>query len=267
MHKTISDTIKDIRERLRIKPVEVANKLGMERGNYSRLEKRGDKLTWEQICNIADAMKIPPYQIIQETYNLQPTNNGEITSLENKIKHLESIIDALTRKDRSTLISLEKVGAEYICMLLLKNIQTMFLYLKPYGSTITKKDYCEGLANQVRHINLQLSSKDNVLVSQLVKLLEPCPEDRPLVQLLKEYLQVDNVNELMKYLLFKDNLQLDIVFKQVVELSKIQSNHEDGRTYAEITFLIKERTDEKISDKVIEKMFFPIGVDSETGEE
>lgn len=54
----LSRRIKNIREDNGIKQYEIAERLGIERQNYSRLEKRGDKLTLEQIKDIADALQI-----------------------------------------------------------------------------------------------------------------------------------------------------------------------------------------------------------------
>lgn len=52
----ISKNIKDIREGKGLKQYEVADKLGMDRQNYSRLEKRDKKLTIEQLESIAEAL-------------------------------------------------------------------------------------------------------------------------------------------------------------------------------------------------------------------
>lgn len=54
----ISKNIISIRESKGIKQYEVAEKLGIEPPNYSRLEKRGDKLTVEQLKKIADALGV-----------------------------------------------------------------------------------------------------------------------------------------------------------------------------------------------------------------
>ena len=54
----ISKNIKDIREGKGLKQYEIADKLGIERQNYSRLEKRDKKLTIEQLESIAEALGV-----------------------------------------------------------------------------------------------------------------------------------------------------------------------------------------------------------------
>ena len=54
----ISKNITSIREAKGLKQYEVAERLGIEPPNYSRLEKRGDKLTIEQLKAIADAIGV-----------------------------------------------------------------------------------------------------------------------------------------------------------------------------------------------------------------
>ena len=54
----ISERIINIRESKKIKQFEIANYLGIDQPNYSRLEKRGDKLTIEQLKQIAGALRV-----------------------------------------------------------------------------------------------------------------------------------------------------------------------------------------------------------------
>lgn len=54
----ISKSIKDIREIKGLKQYEIADKLGMDRQNYSRLEKRDKKLIIEQLESIAEALGV-----------------------------------------------------------------------------------------------------------------------------------------------------------------------------------------------------------------
>lgn len=54
----ISDAIRLIREEKRLRQVDVASALGTDQSNYAYLEKRGDKLTIEQLRKIADALGV-----------------------------------------------------------------------------------------------------------------------------------------------------------------------------------------------------------------
>lgn len=60
----ISKNISSIRESKGIKQYQVAEFLGIEPPNYSRLEKRGDKLTVEQIEKIAEALGVSVKELI-----------------------------------------------------------------------------------------------------------------------------------------------------------------------------------------------------------
>lgn len=54
----LAKRIKRIREEKGLKQYEVADKIGLERANYTRLENRGNKMTLEQLQQIADALDI-----------------------------------------------------------------------------------------------------------------------------------------------------------------------------------------------------------------
>lgn len=54
----VSKNIKNIRESKGLKQYEIADKLGIDRQNYSRLEKRDKKLTLEQLEGIATALGV-----------------------------------------------------------------------------------------------------------------------------------------------------------------------------------------------------------------
>jgi len=60
----ISDKIVSIRESKRMKQLEVAEKLNTERSNYARLEKRGDKLTLEQLVKISEALGVTLIELL-----------------------------------------------------------------------------------------------------------------------------------------------------------------------------------------------------------
>jgi transcriptional regulator with XRE-family HTH domain len=60
----ISNRIKQIREAKRIKQVEISNALEMNNSYYARLEKRGSKLTLEQIEKIAGALGVSVVELL-----------------------------------------------------------------------------------------------------------------------------------------------------------------------------------------------------------
>jgi transcriptional regulator with XRE-family HTH domain len=96
----ISKNIIAIREAKRIKQIEVANALGIDAPNYSRLEKRGVEMSIKQLSDIAVALGVTIDDILHYgEEKTQIVDNERVKELENRIKELESII-----KDKETLL-------------------------------------------------------------------------------------------------------------------------------------------------------------------
>ena len=57
-------SIKEIRESKRLSQVEVARRLGIDTQNYHRLEKRGKKLSIEQLESISEALEVSVFYTI-----------------------------------------------------------------------------------------------------------------------------------------------------------------------------------------------------------
>ena len=54
----VSQRIKELRESKRLTQLNVADKLGLEQANYSRIERKGDKLTFKELKEIASAIGV-----------------------------------------------------------------------------------------------------------------------------------------------------------------------------------------------------------------
>jgi len=65
-------------ESKRIKQSEMAHKLDIDQSNYARLEKRGNKLTLEQVGKIAEALGVSVLELIDESK--QGTRTTQSTS-------------------------------------------------------------------------------------------------------------------------------------------------------------------------------------------
>ncbi len=87
----ISKNIISIRESKGIKQSEIAQMLDIEQSNYSRLEKRGNKLTLEQIEKIATALKVTVTEILGITTDLKNTSK-EVEQLRKRNEELEDRI-------------------------------------------------------------------------------------------------------------------------------------------------------------------------------
>lgn len=84
---TISEKITQLRESKKIKQSEVARALEIDQPNYSRLEKRGEKLTIEQLNNIAEILGVSITYFFTDT-TISPNNQPLINTLKKEIEEL-----------------------------------------------------------------------------------------------------------------------------------------------------------------------------------
>jgi transcriptional regulator with XRE-family HTH domain len=88
----ISKTIRTVREEKRLTQLEVAEKLQMERSNYARLEARGNKLSVEQLEQIAVALGVSVVELITgEAKKVE--DRGRLKELEKRVDELEKTIN------------------------------------------------------------------------------------------------------------------------------------------------------------------------------
>ncbi len=84
----ISDNIKSIRESKRIKQVTIANALDLDPSYYFRLEKRGEKLTIEQLQGIATALGVGVGELLGLSVGTK-----EVSELTEEVKGLKTELD------------------------------------------------------------------------------------------------------------------------------------------------------------------------------
>lgn len=94
----LSDKIKAIREAKNIKQIDVAKALELDPSYYFRLEKRGDKLTVDQLKSIAVVLGVPVVELL--TGEPQVVQNDErIKELKERIGELEDRV-----KDKELIV-------------------------------------------------------------------------------------------------------------------------------------------------------------------
>jgi transcriptional regulator with XRE-family HTH domain len=125
----ISNRIKQIREAKRIKQIEISNALEMNNSYYARLEKRGSKLTLEQIEKIAGALGVSVVELLgldspQAIEQVSESEKDkEITELRKKVAELERrnnlfegnayVIESISRKLINGIIEISYQTAKY----------------------------------------------------------------------------------------------------------------------------------------------------------
>lgn len=94
----ISKLIVELRENKKISPSDIADKIGIERTNYYRLEKRGEKLTIEQLKQIAGALGVELHELLG--IEVQTVDLERVKELESRVSELEKWL-----KDKDKIIS------------------------------------------------------------------------------------------------------------------------------------------------------------------
>lgn len=107
----ISERIKSIRENKRIKQVELANSLNLAPSYYSRLEKRGEKMTIEQIQSIADALDVSLGEILGFENKPISIDTEQIKQLQKRVGELEEL-SGLFRKQNEKLMNSIEIAAD-----------------------------------------------------------------------------------------------------------------------------------------------------------
>ena len=111
----ISERIKSIRENKRIKQVELANSLNLAPSYYSRLEKRGEKMTIEQIQSIADALGVSMGDILGLESKPTAIDAEKVKQLEKRVGELEDRINDKDFKMKSLAKELFKLKFLIFC--------------------------------------------------------------------------------------------------------------------------------------------------------
>ena len=89
----ISERIISIRKSKGITQTFIAERLEMDRGNYSKLEKRGAKMTIEQLQSIADALEVPVVELLGVESRTNEEESGKVEELEKHVNELKELAE------------------------------------------------------------------------------------------------------------------------------------------------------------------------------
>lgn len=96
----LSERIKSIRLDKGLKQSDLAKALSIEQSNYNRFERRGSRLTLEQIEKIADALRVPVAELLG-FHNI--SDNQYVKELEDKINSLEQENEHLKSENQNLI--------------------------------------------------------------------------------------------------------------------------------------------------------------------
>ena len=97
---SITNTIRNLRERAGLTQESMAERLETTRSNYAYLESRGEKLTIDQIQSIAKALGVPVVEILVSVENFENESNSRIEELERRVKELEEFNRIYHQRDK-----------------------------------------------------------------------------------------------------------------------------------------------------------------------
>jgi transcriptional regulator with XRE-family HTH domain len=146
----IRNNIKIIRERLGLSQYELAFRLNLDQSSYSRLEKRGNKLSIEQIKTISDAMKVDVKEILG--YGDDSSSILSVSTLELKVKELNEnlIFYKNIAENNQTLIEFKNknlMSAELYFINIFESVFLTVLYAEKKGmiclGNVSDVDYKE----------------------------------------------------------------------------------------------------------------------------
>ena len=128
----ISTQIKTIRESKRIRLSEVADALGVDVSNYAKQEKRGDKLSIEQLKKIAVALGVSLNELLGVELQVAEKLTEDTEGLKKRIGELEELY-ASRKKEQERL-------RDYFTEWLWTDILSRYIYVDDYEMVITVKN-------------------------------------------------------------------------------------------------------------------------------
>lgn len=116
----------------------IAEKLEMDRGNYSKLEKRGEKMTVEQLQSIADALEVSVPELLGMEVKAETGQPEKVETLEIENSDLKRINDGYKLLYTESLNKLQRLYSTLIRHIQSNIIQTALL------KRILSEERCEG---------------------------------------------------------------------------------------------------------------------------
>lgn len=110
----IENRIRDIRESKRIKQTEVASALNMDNSQYAKLEKRGNKLSLEQIDAIAKALGVSVAELLDLPFPNSMDKSVDIETLTSDNKKLIEKIAELEDDKRRLKKQVDELEARFL---------------------------------------------------------------------------------------------------------------------------------------------------------
>ena len=103
----LSNRIRQIRDLKKIRQTDVAESLGMDNSQYAKLEKRGNKISLEQVERIANALGVSVRELLGFTHN-EPT--GKLTDKESLYKENDDLMKKLENLKNHNELLIDRIN-------------------------------------------------------------------------------------------------------------------------------------------------------------
>lgn len=195
----ISENIKSIRESLKIKQIDIAERLGLEQSNYARLEKRGNKITIEQLQQIADVFQMSVVEIIQYP-NSNSGDSERVMELEVVVynQNLDIKILKESLQDKNALLNHERSQTTRMIDLLVSIIHLLdvFYYIfKNERDTAKLLNFKTHYHNWVKERISETKQYYEELIAELKSKKTLSSEEKEQLQIYKE--EIININKVL----------------------------------------------------------------------
>lgn len=103
----LSERIRSVRLAKGLKQSDLAKSLNIEQSNYNRFERRGNKLTYEQIERIADALGVSVAELLSIQYS---KDDKQTSGQQDRIGYLEKENERLKAENRELTKDVERLN-------------------------------------------------------------------------------------------------------------------------------------------------------------
>jgi len=151
----IRNNIKSLREQKGVSQYEMADRMNLDQSSYSRLEKRGNKLSIEQIQSIADALEVDLNSALGYEEPKPDVSTAQLSELqiknENLLSEIRSLKSGISDKEQLLQYGAQKTMTyESFIINLYESILLDFMFNNKIGSLMIKNGETENIEKEIK---------------------------------------------------------------------------------------------------------------------
>lgn len=170
----IAFNIQSIRKERGLTQNEVAERIGIDGSNYARQEKRGNKLTVEQLEKIATALEVSVIELLTgEVERVEPSEREEELENENedlkeRLKDKEDIIWGLENEINTQKIYCAEIISDYVQSVAKELGLGRLIYVKDVDTIVA----AHGLNEEFKGFVVDISEEDQQQIARYIDLTD-----------------------------------------------------------------------------------------------